>query len=262
MTYRHTGLIVFLMGCICLLSATQAYSADMTAYDIVKKSEDLLDQAKDSKADMLMILVNNKGEKRERNLSAFVKRYGNNKSKSIVFFKTPADVKGTSFLVWTDEKKQDKQWLYLPALQRVRQISASGRGESFMGTELTYFDMGSQDIDEYSYTLIKEENHKGEMCYLIEAKPKKVEFYSKINIWIRKGSFVPAKADFFDPKGQYQKQGLFENVKNIKGILTPTHIEVHNVLNGRATIIDLSNIIYESGLNDDIFTERYMTRGN
>ncbi len=238
------------------------HSAGMTAYDIVKKSEDLLDQAKDSKADMLMILVNNKGEKRERNLSAFVKRYGNNKSKSIVFFKTPSDVKGTSFLVWTDEKKQDKQWLYLPALQRVRQISASGKGESFMGTELTYFDMGSQDIDEYSYTLIKEENHKGEMCYLIEAIPKKVEFYSKINIWIRKGNFVPAKADFFDPKGQYQKQGLFENVKTIKGILTPTHIEVHNMLNGRATIIDLSNIIYDSGLKDDIFTERYMTRGN
>ncbi len=262
MKRRHSGSVLLMIACLCLVVAPQIFSADMTAYQIVKKSEDLLEQAKDSKADVLMVLVNSKGEKRERKLSMFAKRYGNNVSKSIVFFNTPADVKGTSFLVWTDEKKEDKQWLYLPALQRVRQISASGKGESFMGTELTYFDMGSQDIDDYSYTLIKEENQKGEMCYLIEALPKKVEFYSKVNIWIRKSNFIPARADFYDPKGQYQKQGLFENVKTIKGINTPTHIEVHNVLNGRTTILDLGNIVYDSGLKDDIFTERYMTRGN
>lgn len=262
MVYRFIKLNVVLLLAVFLIYAPECSAADMTAYQIVKKSEDLLDQAKDSKAEMLMVLVNNKGEKRERNLSAFVKRYGNNKSKSIVFFNTPADVKGTSFLVWTDENKEDKQWLYLPALQRVRQISSSGKGESFMGTELTFFDMGSQDIEEYTYNLLKEENQKGEMCYVIEATPKKVEFYSKINIWIRKGNFIPARADFYDTKGQYQKQGLFENVKNIKNINTPTHIEMHNVQNGRTTIIDLSNIIYDSGLKDDIFTERYMTRGN
>ena len=262
MKCRYLGFALFVMITFSLTSSSRVYSAEMTAYQIVKKSEDLLDQAKDSKADMLMILMNNKGEKRQRNLSFFAKRYGNSKSRSIVFFNSPADVKGTSFLVWTDEQKQDKQWLYLPALQRVRQISSSGKGESFMGTELTFYDMGSQDIDDYTYTLTKEENVKSEPCYVIEATPKKVEFYSKVVVWIRKGNFVPAKADFYDPKGQYQKQGLFENVKNIKGINTPTHLEMHNVQNGRTTIIDLNNILYDSGLKDDIFTERYMTRGN
>ena len=257
-----SGYAIIVFFALSLTHSTPAQSADMTAYQIVKKSEDLLDQAKDSKADMLMILVNNKGEKRERALNAFVKRYGNNKSKSIVFFSSPADVKGTSFLVWTNEKKEDKQWLYLSALQRVRQISSSGKGESFMGTELTFFDMGSQDIDDYTYNLIKDETVKGELCYVIEATPKKVEFYSKVIVWFRKGNFIPSKADFYDTKGQYQKQGIFENVKNIKGINTPTHIEMHNAQNGRATIIDLSNIMYDSGLKEDIFTERYMTRGN
>ena len=262
MRCRYLGFALFVVITFSLTDSSPIYSAEMTAYQIVKKSEDLLDQAKDSKADMLMILMNNKGEKRERALSTFVKRYGNNKSKSIVFFNSPADVKGTSFLVWTNENKEDKQWLYLPALLRVRQISSSGKGESFMGTELTFFDMGSQDIDDYAYTLTKEENVKGEMCYMIEAIPKKVEFYNKVVVWIRKGNFIPAKADFYDTKGQYLKQGIFENVKNIKGINTPSHIEMHNVLNGRTTVIDLSNIVYDSGLKDDIFTERYMTRGN
>ena len=262
MKMRYLGLVFFVMFISVFVIRSSCHCADLTAYQIVKKSEDLLDQAKDSKADMLMILVNNKGQKRERTLNAFVKRYGNNKSKSIVFFSSPADVKGTSFLVWTNEKKEDKQWLYLPALQRVRQISPSGKGESFMGTELTFFDMGSQDVDDYTYNLIKDETVKGELCYVIEATPKKVEFYSKVIVWIRKGNFIPSKADFYDTKGQYQKQGIFENVKNIKGINTPTHIEMHNAQNGRATIIDLSNIMYDSGLKEDIFTERYMTRGN
>ena len=262
MTCRSLGVVIIVMVLCVLLLPAPGNSADMTAYQIVKKAEDLLDQAKDSKADMKMILLNQKGEKRERSLSAWVKREGENKSKSILFFNSPADVKGTSFLVWTNEKKEDKQWLYLPALQRVRQISASGKGESFMGTELTFFDMGSQDVDDYTYTLLKEENVKNEACYVIEATPKKVEFYRKVVVWIRKGTFIPAKADFYDPKGQYQKQGLFENVKNIKNINTPTHIEMHNVVNCRTTVIDLSNIVYDSGLKDDIFTERYMTRGN
>ena len=263
MTCRSlAGLFLGLMAAVAVVLTAQApaVGAEMSAYDIVKKAEDLLDQAKDSKADMIMTLVNDKGQKRERKLSAFVKKYGENSSKSILFFNSPADVKGTSFLVWT-ENKEDKQWLYLPALQRVRQISASGRGESFMGTELTFFDMGSHDIDEYTFKTIKEEDVDGEMCYMIEALPRKVEFYSKIDLWIRKDSFIPAKAYFYDPKGRYEKQGRFSQVKNIQNINTPTRIEMHNVQNGRTTIIELSDVVYDSGLKDDIFTERYMKRG-
>jgi len=262
MKYRNLGFFIASAVAVVFFFSATGYAAEMTAYQIVKKAEDLLDQAKDSKTDMIMTLLNKNGEKRERTLNAFVKRYGEHKSKSIIFFNSPSDVKGTSFLVWTEDKKEDKQWLYLPALQRVRPISTSGKGESFMGTELTYFDMGSHNVDDYTYTLLKEENVSNEACYVIEATPKKVEFYSKVIAWIRKGNFVPAKADFYDPKGQYLKQGLFDNIKNIKGINTPTHIEMRNVQNGRITILVLNNIVYDSGLKDDIFTERYMTRGN
>ncbi|HNY66641.1 MAG TPA: outer membrane lipoprotein-sorting protein [Deltaproteobacteria bacterium] len=234
----------------------------MSAYDIMKKSNDLLDQAKDSQTTMLMTLVNDKGQKRERSLSAFMKKIGKGGSKSILFFNSPADVKGTSFLVWTEEGKDDRQWLYLPALQRVRQISPSGRGESFMGTEFTFYDMGGHDIDDFTYTLLKEEAVDGEMCYVIQAIPKTVEFYGKLTVWIRKANFIPIKADFFDAKGVYEKQGKFTRVKNIQGINTPTHIEMHNVKNKRTTIIELSEVVYDKGLKDDIFTERYMKRGN
>lgn len=259
---HNSAMWLLIVAGLVFTTTSPIYGASMSAYDIVKKTENLLDQAKDSQSTMLMTLVNDKGQKRERTMSAYVKKYGNDSSKSILFFNSPADVKGTSFLVWTDESKEDKQWLYLPALQRVRQISSSGKGESFMGTELTFFDMGSHDIDDYTYTLIKEEPVDGEMNYVIQATPKKVEFYSKVTFWIRKSNFIPSKADFIDAKGEYEKQGRFSEVKNIQGINTPTHIEMQNIKNGRTTLIDLSNIAYDKGLKDDIFTERYMKRGN
>lgn len=247
-------------GALVLTGQAPALGAEMSAYDIVKKSDELTDQANDSTADMTMILVNDKGRKRERKISAFVKKYSKDSSKSILFFDSPADVKGTSFLVWT-ENKEDKQWLYLPALQRVRQISASGKGESFMGTELTFFDMGAHDIDDYTFAMLGQESIDGEDCYKIEALPKELKFYSKIVLWIRKGNFIPAKADFYDPKGRYEKQGVFTQVKNIQNINTPTHIEMHNVQNKRTTIIELGNVVYDTGIKDDVFTERYMKRG-
>lgn len=254
---------------VCLLAAGfifvtafPSHAAGMSAYDIMKKSNDLLDQAKDSQTTMTMTLVNDKGQKRERSLNAFVKKYGKGNSKSILFFNSPADVKGTSFLVWSEEGKDDKQWLYMPALQRVKQISLSGRGESFMGSEFTYYDMGSHDIDEFSYTLMKEEPVDGELSYVIQVLPKKPEFYSKAVVWVRKGNFIPIKADFYNMKGELEKQGKFTQVKNIQGINTPTHTEMHNVKTDRTTILELSNILYDKGLKDDIFTERYMKRGN
>jgi outer membrane lipoprotein-sorting protein len=254
------GLLFVVAGFILLLAAP-CQSADMSAYEIVKKSEDLLNQANDSKADMLMTLVNKKGKKRERKLSTYIKEGENDSSKSLLFFQSPADVKGTSFLVWSEPDKDDQQWLYLPALQRVRQISASGKGESFMGTEFTFFDMGSHDIDDYTYTLVKEADYDGQPCYVIEALPKKVQFYNKVIVWIRKDNFIPAMADFYNTKDQYLKQGIFSDIKNIQGIDTPTHIEMHNRQNKRSTILELNNIVYDTGLKDDIFTQRYMKRG-
>lgn len=256
------AIVSLLAGAFLLAVISPAQCAGMSAYDIMKKSNDLLDQAKDSQTTMLMTLVNDKGQKRERSLSAYVKKSGKGSSKSILFFNSPADVKGTSFLVWSEEGKDDKQWLYLPALQRVRQISPGGRGESFMGTEFTFYDMGSHDIDEFAYTLLKEEAVDGEACFVIQVLPKKPEFYSKAVVWVRKGNFIPLKADFYNMKGEYEKQGRFTAVKNIQGINTPTHVEMRNVKNNRTTVLELGSVLYDKGLKDDIFTERYMKRGN
>jgi len=236
-------------------------AADMTPYQIMKKSDDLLDQAKDSKSDMTMILINKKGDKRIRKLLSYGRNYNKGVKKALLIFKLPADVKGTSFLNWTYPKKEDKQWLYLPALARVRQISSASKGESFMGTEFSYYDMSRHHLDDYTYALLKEEAYDGHMCYVIEGIPKEIKYYSKVISWIRKDNFIPIKMDFYDKKGKYLKQNIVKKIETIKGINTPMYMEMHNVQSNRTTVIKQMNVRYDTGIPDRLFTERYMKRG-
>lgn len=261
MNYRIMFKAICAVVTVGLLFTGSASAETLSAYQIVKKSEALMDQAKDTKSEMVMTLIDKKGAKRERKLQSYAKSYDNGDKKALMFFESPADVKGTSFLMWSVKGKDDQQWLYLPALQRVRQISSSGKGDSFMGSEFSFYDMGTRNVDDNEYKLLKEEAVDGLPCYVIESKPKKVEFYSRVVTWFRKDNFLPAKMDFYDTKGAYLKQGFMSKVVTIKGINTPTHIEMKNVQNGRSTTLDLNNIQYDTGLADDIFTQRYMQRG-
>lgn len=226
------------------------------------KSQDNLERAKDTQSEMVMSLIDKQGNRRERSLISYVKNADNGITKTLTVFSAPADVKGTSFLAFGDKNKnENQQWLYLPAMGRVRQISSSSKGDSFMGTEFTFYDMGTHAVDESTHTLLKEEVMDGQPCYVIESRSKKPATYSKVVSWIRKDNLLTARADFYDSKGQYLKQGLFTRIETIKGISTPTHITMKNAQNGRTTILELKNIQYDTGLKDELFTQRAMQRG-
>lgn len=126
----------------------------------------------------------------------------------ITFFESPPDVKGTGFLSWSyvDEDKDDDQWLYLPALRKVRRIAASNKGDSFMGSDFTYDDMGERKVEEDNHTLLKSENLKDTDCYVVESVPKKKGYiYSKKITWVYKANLIPIKVDYYDRKGRFLK---------------------------------------------------------
>lgn len=263
MKVKHVVMCVALFLLCNLAVSSSGFPEELTPYQIMKKSNDLLNQADDSKAEMVMTLINKSGDQRVRKILAYGKNYGNDVTKSLIIFQYPADVKGTSFLVWGEsgKKGEDQQWLYLPAMQRVRPVSTAGRGESFLGTEFSYYDMGSRSLDDDLYSLLKEEKVGTEKCYVIEAKPKVMKYYSKVIFWIRKDNYIPLKMDFYDKKGGYLKQATMSKIENIQGINTPRRIEMANAQTGNKTVIEFNNIKYNTGLSDSIFTERYMTRG-
>ncbi len=247
--------------CLAPIAAFNAYSAQPVPYDIAKKSDEALNRARDVKSEISMQIFDRNGSRRDRRITSYAKKYPNGDRKTLLVFDYPADVKDSAFLIWDIKGQDDRQWLYLPALEKIRQIAPGDKGGSFMGSDFSYYDMGGQDVDDFNYKLVKEETADGSLCYVLESYPKKAIPYGRITTWIRKDNFLPVRTDIYDKKGEFMKQCLSGAVKVINNIPTPTHIVMKQVKDPSYTVIDLVNIIYDSGLADGIFTQRYMQRG-
>jgi outer membrane lipoprotein-sorting protein len=186
----------------------------------------------------------------------------------VMFFLEPADVKGTGFLTWNyeDESKDDDQWLYLPALKKVRRISSSKKADYFMGTDFTYSDMGDRDIDDYTYAHIDTEVIDGIECYHLERLPKDDEVikesgYGRTEIWVRPDIWMMVKAVFYDKKLKLLKELTVSEFEEIDGIWTAKKMHMNNIQKKHQTIFTFGNISYNSGLDDDIFSQRQLTKG-
>lgn len=256
---KKIGLVCFLAFCVSQIPCVSK-AEGLSAYAIAKKSDEALNRSTDTKASMLMRLLDKDGSARERHLDSYAKKYPNGERKSLLVFSSPADVKGTSFLSWMSKGKEDMQWLYLPSIGKVRQIGASDKGRSFLGSDFSYYDMSSKDVDDLVYSFVKEEVFEGVPCYVIESRPGRIKVYGKMVSWIRKDNFLPVKMDIFDMDGQYLKQGRFGKIQTISGIPTATHLEMRMAKDGSSSTIDLGNVKYDTGISDSVFTQRNMQK--
>jgi len=233
---------------------------EITGRDIMEKVNNRY-TGDDQSAEMTMTLIKSSGRKRVRKVKVWQKDYGKN-DKSLMRFLEPADVKGTGFLVWEHESKDDDQWLYLPALKKVRRISSKEKEKSFMGTDFSYEDLGSHDLDHYDYTLLGSETFNDQDCYVIESvpKPENKKSYSKTISWIRKDIFIATKIEFYDKKGEFLKRLHAFNIEKIDEIWTTRRMEMENVQKKHTTVLEFENVKYNIGLKDNIFTERNLIK--
>ncbi len=209
-----------------------------------------------------MTLVNKRGRKRVRELESFSKDYGKDK-KSVMIFRAPADVKGTSFLSWDydDPQKEDDKWLYLPALRKVRRISGSSKNEYFMGSDFTYDDMGDRNIDEDTHTLLGEEVVDGHTCWKVESVPVDSEdMYTRKIFWVDQQSHLVLKGEYYD------KDGLLKNYRVLAfdqqdGIWVVLHSEMDNISRNHKTFMETSSVRYDTGLKDQLFKVSTIQRG-
>jgi len=171
-------------------------------------------------------------------------------------------VRGTGFLIWEHKGKDDDQWLYLPAFKKVRRISSKEKEKSFMGTDFSYEDLGSHNLDDYNYTLLKSETFDDQDCYVVESVPKpgKKKSYKKTITWIRKDIFLAIRIDFYDKKGKFLKRLHATNIEKIDGIWTVKVMEMENVQRKHRTILELENVRYNIGLKKHFFTERNLIK--
>ena len=162
-----------------------AASFALTGTEIMTKVHDR-ENGTSSIVESTMILINDKGQTKERVVRAVRKEFGD-LSKSMIRFMSPADVKGTGFLIWENAGRDDDQFLYLPALkQDPRRIASSEKGSRFMGTEFTYEDLENRKVDKDDHKLLREEKLDGKLVYVVESIPKKGSDsqYKKLVSWV------------------------------------------------------------------------------
>jgi hypothetical protein len=178
--------------------------------------------------------------------------------KFYVFFKKPADVQDMVYMVWKRLGADDDRWMYLPALDLVRRIASSDKRASFVGSNFVYEDISGRSLDEDTHELIG----SGDKEYIIKNVPKhpgEVEF-SYFTVMVDKKNFMPLKAEYYDKQGQIYRVIEALQVKDIEGHPTVTKSKATDLINGSHTIIEFSDVSYDIGLDEDIFTERYLRR--
>ncbi len=253
-----------LVVAVAILLATSfgVNAQQLTGREIVKRAYNL-PSGDDQTSQLTMTLINKSGQTRVRKIQQYTKDFGD-VEKSIMFFISPADVKNTSFMNWSydDENKDDDQWIYLPAIKKVKRISSDSKSDYFMGSDFTYDDLGDRKLDADVHKLLRTEKINGYDCYVVESKSKDEDYmYSKTITWIRKDNFVGVKKEFYDEDGELLKILHIKKVEKISGFWIITHSEMDNKQKNHKTIIQLSNIKINTGVPANKFTERMMMRG-
>ena len=209
-----------------------------------------------------MRLINKQGDTRIRELQQFIKNEGEIE-KTIMFFLSPADVRNTSFMNWSySDGRDDDQWIYLPALKRVKRISSDSKSDYFMGSDFTYDDLGDRHPNVDSHKLLGEEEINGYDCYMVESTPKDEDYmYSKTVTWVIKENFIGIKRDFYDEDGDLLKTLQIKKFEKISGYWVILQTAMHNVQKDHRTEMIFSEVRLDQPISSNKFSERSMTLG-
>src|SRR5262245_12646972 len=205
---------------------------------------------------MKLTIYDRRGGERVREMDIFDRREPGDEQKTILFFLAPAEVKGTGFLAFTHKGRAADQWLYLPELQRVRQITARTRNESFMGTDLSYHDLDlMQEMVSWTEADAKsnlrgDETVDGTACHVIELVPQREDIgYKKVVLWLGKDDLVPRRIELYEDGADPKKRIQQSDVKTVDNIPVAQRIEAATPAAGSRTAIDITEVRFNQKLD-------------
>ncbi len=216
----------------------------------------------DFEADLRMTLRNRHGETSERTLRSKTLEQEDDGDKGLIVFDTPADIQGTALLTFSHKTGDDDQWLYLPALKRVKRISSSNKSGPFVGSEFAYEDISSQEVEEYSYKFIREDDFDGQAVYVIEQYPVDPRSgYTRQVAWVDRQEVRNLKVDFYDRKDALLKTLTFEGYQQYLGKhWRPDYMLMVNHQTGKSTELHWERYEFQVGLEEGDFNRAALAR--
>ncbi|MCF2949819.1 outer membrane lipoprotein-sorting protein [Paraglaciecola aquimarina] len=211
----------------------------------------------DSVAEMSMILRNANGDEAERKMRMKSLEIKDDGDKGLTIFDQPLDVKGTAFLNFSHALKPDDQWMYLPKLSKVKRIRSKNKSGPFMGSEFSYEDMSSFELEKFKFKYLKDDKFEGQNCFVIEQVPTdKNSGYSKQLVWVDKKHYRALKVEFYDRKNSFLKELLnLEFELYLDKYWRPMRVEMFNEQTSKSTDLVTHSIEFKTGLNDNDFNQ-------
>jgi outer membrane lipoprotein-sorting protein len=233
--YLLVGLQAIILG---LGPVAGAQETSPSPQETLERVDAVLNAPKDQTQEMELLLIDKGGSERERVLIMWQK----GDDTRTVKFLSPADVRNIGFLSLPD----DVMYLYLPAFKKVRRIAAHVKNQKFAGTDFSYDDMGTiKYAEDYSARLLEETEDKD---------------YGRLKMWVQKANFYPTRIEYYDRGDNLWKVMERRKVTQIEGYWTSSETEMHDLKIEHRTVMTISKVTFDTGLSDDMFTQRFLQR--
>lgn len=209
-----------------------------------------------------MILRNRSGQESRRTMENTVLEGQTAGDKTLIVFREPKRIRGTALITHAYSQRDDDQWLYLPALDRVKRISGASKAGSFVGSEFAYEDLAPQEVDDYTYKYVSDEIFAEQDCFKVIRIPKDENSgYTRQVVWVDKAEYRIHQVEFYDRKHTLMKKlSVTGYEKYLDQFWRPTRLSMVNLQDGKSTELIASNYTFRQGLSDADFNESSLRR--
>jgi uncharacterized protein len=216
-----------------------------------------------SEVQLEMVLRNAAGRESRRNLKIATLEIADEEfgDKSLVVFDNPNDIKGTALLSHANILEPDNQWLFLPALKRVKRISSANKSGPFVGSEFAFEDFTALELNKYDYTWLRDEQYEGMQADVIERIPRyENSGYTRQVSWVDRDVYQVRKVEFYDRRGDLLKTLTLADYREYDGIWRSHQMTMVNHQTGKSTDLIYSDYRFGVGLNDGNFVKGRLAR--
>lgn len=235
--------------------------------EIVTRTENI-NPGSDLRARLIFHIKEKDGHERKMTMLRFWKNYHGEAgldSKVMIFQEYPPETRGSGFLGWfyRNGPKKSDSWLYIPILRKVIQLPEANNDEAFQGSDLHPGDMMARDVEVDSHTFMGEEKIDGKNYYIVESVPRQKDpfyKYAKVVKWISKETFLKERLDYYDESGKFLKRQWI-SWKAIKDAWVWDKVKTNNAQTGVEIVLDVTEALINTGLEDSQFTERSLKSG-
>jgi hypothetical protein len=238
---------------VAVLLTLSSLHAQSDARKIVEEAQRRA-ESKSQRYEGLLQVLDSKGRVADKRW-LFMRIGSHGRSKAVLRFMAPPEVKGVALLIVNHPDRASDQWMWTPALQRERRIALQDRSTRFFGTDFSFEDLEERDVDQYNYRLLGDEAIDGAPCWRIESTPsqRKISQYTKSEVWIRKDNYAFAQVESYI-KAEVVRRLRYSDFAQTQGIWTGRRLEMTDLRRKSRTILVLEKLEYNIPLREEDFT--------